>query len=203
MAWPFYLVMLVFAPTVLELLFGSGFAQGASALRILSATMLVATACGPIDVVLLMSGRSMLSLANLVIALILNIGLNLLLVPRIGISGAAIAWLAAILSTNLLPLAEVWMILRIQPWSRPWRLACGGVAVMVLGPCFVMLAVLGQGTAALLAGAAAAACCYVALLVWQRMPLHLQDLYGGLVRGRRRPGPATSSARVLNPVRRR
>ncbi len=162
MAWPFYLVMLVFAPTVLELLFGSGFAQGASALRILSATMLVATACGPIDVVLLMSGRSMLSLANLVIALILNIGLNLLLVPRIGISGAAIAWLAAILATNLLPLAEVWMILRIQPWSRPWRLACGGVAVMVLGPCFVMLAVLGQGTAALLAGAAAAACCYAA-----------------------------------------
>ena len=193
MAWPFYLIMLVFAPTVLELLFGAGFEQGATALRILSATMLVATACGAVDVVLLMSGRSMLSLANLTVALTLNIGLNVVLIPRMGISGAAVAWLAAILATNLLPLLQVWLLVELQPICRAWWLAGSGVAVAILFPCLTAALVLGQDTAALLLGVAGGVVATGTFGLWKRVELHLPDLYGGFLPSRIRAGRDTPS----------
>ena len=74
---------------------------------ILSLTMLLATACGPVDSVLLMAGRSWLSLRNSTVALAVNVGLNLVLIPLYGIRGAAIAWSVAIVVRNLLPLVQV------------------------------------------------------------------------------------------------
>ncbi len=114
LTWPLYLTLVIFAP-VLVSIFGRGFLPGARPLQILGLTMLVATACGPVDVVLLMAGKSSWNLLNTVIALVLNVGLNLLLIPRLGISGAAIAWAASILSNNLLPLFQSWRFLHLHP----------------------------------------------------------------------------------------
>ena len=50
---------------------------------------LLATACGPVDSVLLMAGRSWLSLRNSVVALVVNVGLNVVLIPLAGILYAA------------------------------------------------------------------------------------------------------------------
>ena len=46
-----------------------------------SAEALVATAIGPVDIVLLMGGRSMWNLFNVVVALVLNLALSFILVP--------------------------------------------------------------------------------------------------------------------------
>ena len=59
---------------------------------ILGGAMLVATAVGPVDIVLLMSGKSLWNLLNTAVAVTANIVLNLLLIPHLGITGAAIAW---------------------------------------------------------------------------------------------------------------
>ena len=104
--WPFYLLMAIFAPIVLKI-FGTRFESGHVALTILCLTMLVASACGSVDVVLLMIGKSWISTVNILAALALNIILNLLLIPHFGMTGAAIAWSAAILTTNLAPLIQV------------------------------------------------------------------------------------------------
>src|SRR5690606_15198992 len=96
LAWPAYLTFAVIAPVAIGV-FGDGHGEGATTVALLSLTMLVATAAGPVDSLLLMSGRSGASLANNVAALVLNVVLNLALIPSLGITGAALAWSAAIL----------------------------------------------------------------------------------------------------------
>ena len=104
--WPLYLTMAIFAPLLLRI-FGSDFPAGAEVVATMSAAMLLSTAIGPVDMVLLMAGKSGWNLINVALALATNISLNLLLVPHLGIEGAAIAWAASVALNNLLPYAEV------------------------------------------------------------------------------------------------
>ena len=152
MAWPLYLLVAVFAPQVL-LLFGHGYAAGRTVMLVLAASMLVATACGMVDVMLTMAGRTRWSLANVGTALVVNVGLNLLLIPRFGITGAAIAWAVAILVTNVVPLAQVWHAYGLHPFDRGLLTACALAA-----GCFGLLpvaALLASGGALVPAVAAA------------------------------------------------
>ena len=88
MAWPQYIAIAIFAPTVLRL-FGSDFTEGSSTVAILAVSLLVGSALlGPVDMVLLMSGKSMWGLWNTALSLTVNLGLNILLIPRLGIEGA-------------------------------------------------------------------------------------------------------------------
>lgn len=98
--WPIYLLFAVHAPTLLKLVFGDEYQQGAAVLVVLSIAMLVATAIGPMDVLLLMAGRSSLSLLNVTVALALDLVLCFALVPSLGILGAGIAWAIAIIAKN-------------------------------------------------------------------------------------------------------
>ena len=106
LAWPVYLGCALLAPVLLDL-FGAGYEDAAAVVVVLSLAMLMATASGSVDTVLLMSGRSWLSLANVGAALAVNITLNLLLIPGLGILGAALAWAAAIVVRNALPLWQI------------------------------------------------------------------------------------------------
>ena len=125
-SWPLYLVTAGFA-TELMAIFGEGYEVASDVVVILSLTMLLATACGPVDSVLLMAGRSWLSLRNSVVALVVNVGLNVVLIPLDGIRGAAIAWAVAIVVRNLLPLVQVrkhlgmWPLRRAAGVRRPRR----------------------------------------------------------------------------------
>ena len=131
LAFPAYLTTMIFAPALLGA-FGPGFESGATALVILGAAKLFAAACGPVDVVLLMAGRSALSLLDNGLALAANILLNLALVPRYGINGAAVAWAVSLFITNALPLAQVWRRPGLHPFGRAWTtvlcIALAGVA---------------------------------------------------------------------------
>jgi O-antigen/teichoic acid export membrane protein len=139
-AWPLYLVVASFASTLM-LVFGEGYDVASGVVVILSLTMLLATGCGPVDAVLLMSGRSWLSLANSTVTLALNVALNVVLIPVYGIRGAAIAWAVAIAVRNLLPLFQVRRHLGMWPVTEAnVRLGLGAVA------CFGSVAVLMTAT---------------------------------------------------------
>lgn len=132
-AWPLYLSFAVLASQVL-LLFGPQYPAGATVVVILTLIMLVATGCGTVDTVLNMSGRTMWNLGNVTLALAVNVTVDLLLIPTMGIEGAAIGWAAAILVNNLLPLAQVVATLRLHP------LGAGSATAMVLAlGCFGIL----------------------------------------------------------------
>jgi O-antigen/teichoic acid export membrane protein len=138
-AWPVYLTLTVFAPLLLRI-FGHGYESGATALAILSAAMMFGTATGPCQVVLTMAGKSWWVLVNSSIGLGLNIALNLILIPRLGIEGAAIAWLITIVATNTLTVFQLHRFLQLSPVGRGFWLATA-----MTGLCYGALGLLVRG----------------------------------------------------------
>jgi O-antigen/teichoic acid export membrane protein len=110
---PAFVVLLVF-PRQLLTVFGGGFTEGAIVTVILACGQLVGAAAGPCGVVLNMSGRVALSLFDNALVLVANIGLNLLLIPRWGIVGAAAAWSASIIVVNGIKVIQAWKIVGIR-----------------------------------------------------------------------------------------
>lgn len=161
LAWPAYLTAMVFAPFLLEA-FGAGFGPGSAVIVLTGVGFLFAAATGPIDTLLLMAGRSSLSLINTAVALVANIGANLLLIPRYGIKGAALAWTISLMVANGLPLVQMWRDLGVHPLgARTVRVLvlCTGVAIelvmsrVIFGPTAAGLALgLVLGGAVLVAG---------------------------------------------------
>lgn len=188
-AWPVYLTCAALAPELLRL-FGGGYESAAPVVVLLSLSMLFATACGAVDSVLLMSGHTWLSLINNVGALVLNLVLNFLLIPRYGALGAGVAWSAAIVVRNLVPLVQVWVKHRISPVGRQTGLvALVSVVLFGLTPGVGRWLVDGSLLPVLLV---AIGMPVFAAVVWRsRGPLEL-SAFGGLIRRRRRPAAPAS-----------
>ena len=102
LSWPFFVIAAYFAPAVLSL-FGPDFTAGATALRILCLGLALSYAAGGVQSILLMGGRSTAQLGNKVACLVVNVGLNLALDPRLGIVGAATAWAVVLVLTPRWP----------------------------------------------------------------------------------------------------
>jgi O-antigen/teichoic acid export membrane protein len=190
--WPLYFTFAVFAPTLVRV-FGHGFSGGAGALQVLALTMLVATAVGTVDVVLLMGGKSSWTLLNTVLGLTSNIALNLILIPRYGGTGAAIAWSSSILFTNLAPLVQVWKFLGMHPFGPgfPKIVLAAGAAYGALG--LVLRVGLGTSFAVFAFYQVAAGLLYLAMLWRHRDALQLTVLVDELKRKNRRKRPEPSS----------
>jgi O-antigen/teichoic acid export membrane protein len=182
MSWPIYLTMAVFAP-VLVLVFGASFTTGGPVLVILSLAMLVSMACGPVDVVLLMGGKSWWSAANTVIALVLNVILNLLLIPPFGITGSAVAWFVSILVRNILPLIQVSKFLGLTPFG-PGSRAAALASVPIFGGIGIACRLLLGATVPAMLVFAVVSCSLYAIVLWRlRETLRLRELINSL-----RPG---------------
>ena len=157
---------------------------------ILGLTMLIATGCGQVDMVLTTTGRTSWSLLNGLAAVGTNVGLDLALIPRYGITGAAIGWAAAIVITNLVPLAQVASVVKVHPFGRGTLAACAlttiSFGLIPLGAHYLV----GRQVWVSALGAAAG-CVVLAAGLWLlRGPLQLALLPGIPRRRRGRPGPA-------------
>ena len=128
---PIFLLVVAY-PQALLAMFGSEFAAGALALTILAAANLVNAATGMSGAVLDMTGYTRWKLLNAIVSVALGIALNLLLVPSLGLVGAAIAVLAVTAGTNILPLTEVLLLVRASPYNRAFLkpLAAGAAALV-------------------------------------------------------------------------
>ena len=210
-SWPLFLTLAIFGPVLLGV-FGSGFDQGATALAILSLAMLVNLGTGNVTVVLLMGGKSSWNLLNTAVALSLNIGLNLALIPRFGMEGAAIAWAVSIVVDNLMALTEVRLFLGMRPFGAGY-LPAAGAAVGCFGVIgLAARAVLGPTEVAFVGFLLVAVPLYAVALWRLRRLLHLDALVASLGRGGTarpghgagwsgngggRPGPVRAVARRL------
>ena len=123
LTWPMYLLVVVYGPEFL-VIFGHSYQAGYSVLVILGITQLVAAACGQVDMVLITTGRSSWSLVNGLLAVVVNVSIDLLLIPRHGIVGAAIGWAAAIGVANVMPLMQVARSVQLHPFGRATFIAC-------------------------------------------------------------------------------
>ena len=94
-------VLLLAGGPILSGLFGAEFAQARGALIILAFGQLANALFGPVALVLNMTGHERLTLVGVSIAVVLNAVLNLALIPRYGIEGAAIASASALILWNV------------------------------------------------------------------------------------------------------
>jgi O-antigen/teichoic acid export membrane protein len=177
LTWPLYLLAVIYGPEILSI-FGHSYRAGDMVMVILGLTMLVATACGQVDMVLITTGRSSWSLANGLTAVFVNVGLDLLLIPRYGITGAAVGWAVAIIITNLVPLAQLAVSKRLNPFGRGTFIAIGLSVVSFAAIPLAFRAAFGPGAVASLS-AVGAGCLVQAAGLWRfRDSLRLQALPG-------------------------
>jgi O-antigen/teichoic acid export membrane protein len=114
---PFFAALAILAEPILEL-FGSTYASGATALAILALGRLLHTAAGPLGMLINMSGRPYITMLNNMSVTLLNIGLGFALIPRFGMTGAAISASVSLAVLNLINVVEVRVIFGIYPFRR-------------------------------------------------------------------------------------
>ncbi|MEJ7707697.1 MAG: polysaccharide biosynthesis C-terminal domain-containing protein [Nocardioidaceae bacterium] len=183
LAWPIYITSALFAGLLITV-FGSDYARGAPVVGILCCVMLLATACGPVDTVLLMGGRSRWSLLNTGLALVGNVAVDLLLVPAHGIIGAAVGWSVGIILGNILPLFQVHRFLDMHPFGGASARAALTAMVCFGGCGIVSRAAFGVTVAGCSAALIAGGLAYAFCLRAQAPSLGL-DAVWSVVEGRR------------------
>ena len=95
------LLLFIVAPSWVMGLFGPEFTTGGTVLLVLALGQFINVATGSVGFVLIMTGNERLARNNTVIAATVSLVLNVLLIPRLGALGAAIATAASIASLNL------------------------------------------------------------------------------------------------------
>jgi len=181
---PAFVALLVF-PSALLPLFGPGFAEGATVTVVLAVGQLVNAATGPCGTLLNMSGRVSLNMFDNIGALVLNIGLNLWLIPAHGIVGAAIAWSASLIAVNLARVAQVWWLVRAVPLT-PGLVKGLAAGALSLAAAIAVRSLVADGPAQLVAGLAAIAVVYVGTVLALRLSTEDTMVLRALARRRAR-----------------
>ncbi len=163
-------------------LVGEGLSIGGPALTVLAVGLLVALTLGPCENLLLMAGQSGRSFVNNLVALGVNVGLNLVLIRLFGAVGAAIAWAIALLVVRGLASAHLRRAYGIVSWSAPLAEAWVLGAVAAGGAALLSRLVLGEGLVALVV-AAVVGWPIVAGVAWTRRErFGLGNLVGSVLR---------------------
>ncbi|MBW2995512.1 flippase [Candidatus Woesearchaeota archaeon] len=113
---PLFIVVGINAKGFLRI-FGSDFAEGWLPLIILAAGQLLNAAAGGVAYMLIMSGHQYQKLVGDLAIVLTNIILNIILIPRWGLIGAAIATSISIAAVNLMRVIQVYLILRVHAYS--------------------------------------------------------------------------------------
>jgi O-antigen/teichoic acid export membrane protein len=115
---PLFLILFLFPEIVLNFIFGQDYALSANVLRILSLGLIIHNFVGPCGATLISMGHPRFVMFASSIAAILNIGLNVLLIPSFGIEGAAIASAGSLILVNIIKSMKLYSISGMQPLSK-------------------------------------------------------------------------------------
>jgi O-antigen/teichoic acid export membrane protein len=166
---PLFLLCALQGGVVLAL-FGPEFPAAALPLALLAAGQFVNAATGSAGYMLVMSGRQNLMLADQLISLAVAIGLNLWLIPRWGVLGAAAAMSFTTAGLNLTRVVQVALLTGLHPYDaglrRPLLAATGALAAAALA----RFTISPHGPAALAVTVPVFATVYGALLVAFGLP---------------------------------
>jgi len=90
LALPVFLLMVLFSESIIRIMFGAEYVEGATALSILAFAFFFSSVISPAVFLLQVYGKTKLIMVVYFVAAGVNFTLNLLLIPRYGINGAAI-----------------------------------------------------------------------------------------------------------------
>lgn len=126
---PLFVVIAVDPAGLLRLLMGPRYLDGALPTLILAAGQLINLATGAVGFLLVMSGRQNRWLAASAAALVLNVSLNLVLIPRFGLEGAATATTISVAALFGFGLILVRRTMGLWPYDRSYlRLVLAAIA---------------------------------------------------------------------------
>ncbi|MBE0428967.1 MAG: flippase [Thermoleophilia bacterium] len=114
---PLFLVVALFPGFVLKI-FGGEFAEARGALVILAVAQLIHAGTGLAGMMVMMSGRPKMEFANVAVGLMANTAVCLIMIPRFGILGAAVANMVSAGVVNALRAIEVWLFMRVHAYDR-------------------------------------------------------------------------------------
>lgn len=127
---PVFVLVGLFPETSIGLTYGPAYTSGAMALTILTVGFLFHTAVGPVTSILTSAGLTRHIMIVTSTTAVGNIVLNLVLIPRYGIIGAAVATTVSYIVMNLANMIELHRRLDIVPFSKT-VLKPGAVAIFV------------------------------------------------------------------------
>ena len=181
LAWPMYVVV-GSAPLAYLAIFGPEYAEeGVTVVVLMTLAMLFGVATGPADTLLLMSGRSALSLINSLTALALDIALCFILIPRMGITGAAVAWAVAVSIRCTLSVVQTRITMRIVSFG-PAALAVAAANLLCFALPLILLGRLVDVGPGILALALLVCVPAYALALWLARHRLMLSVLRGLIR---------------------
>ncbi len=115
---PLFLILFLFPDVLINLFFGAGYEEAEDTLRILSLGFIFNNIMGPNGATLIALGRPQFMMWAAFATAVINIVLNAILIPHMGIEGAAIASVVALTSINIVRCIKLYAITKIQPLSK-------------------------------------------------------------------------------------
>ena len=118
LALPLFLVLFLFPETILNFFYGSDYIPASTALRILALGQLINVFLGPNGSTLISIGKVKKDIHLVIVCAGVNVVSNILLIPPLGIAGAAIATSLSIVLEKIIRGIKLYSLTRIQPLSK-------------------------------------------------------------------------------------
>lgn len=115
---PLFLVFFLFPGIILKFLFSAQYAKADVALQILSLGFFIHTFLGPNGATLTAIGKTKILMWAALLSSILNVLLNIVLIPSMGIAGAAIASASSLGLANIMLSVKLYQITEIHPFTK-------------------------------------------------------------------------------------
>ena len=129
---PIFFVLFLFPDVVLNLLFGSRYIGASVALQVLAFGFFLNICLGFTYTTLLVLGKSNFLMLTFVISAIINIILNMALIPQIGIIGAAIASALSLIVVKILNLIKLYRSFEVHPFAKNYLKLVGLLVVFLV-----------------------------------------------------------------------
>ena len=126
-----FFILIVFPDIVLDILFGSRYISASVALQILAFGFFMNICLGFAYNTLLVLGKSKFLMWTFAISAIINIILNMILIPLMGFIGASIATAVSIIIAKVLNAIELYRFFNIHPFSKNYIKLVGLLIVFI------------------------------------------------------------------------
>jgi O-antigen/teichoic acid export membrane protein len=113
---PVFISMFVLPDFYINLIFGAKFMAAVPVLKIVIIGYVFHVVMGPLSNLLIISGYTKKAMLNSLAALFVSITLNLILIPKLGLTGAAISAVLAFATFNILCFLHVYSQIKVKPF---------------------------------------------------------------------------------------
>jgi O-antigen/teichoic acid export membrane protein len=145
LTFPLLLAAVSYPETTISITFGSEYSRAGPALVVLALGFFTHAVSGPSGNALTALGETRIIMLDNVVVAVVNVGLNLLLIPRFSLLGAAVATTASYLLLNGLYVAHLYRFAGVHPF-RTSTFVSAGVGLVAWGGVYWVAIAVVDGT---------------------------------------------------------